>query len=482
MLLTLPALHSCKDYLEVDPDNVVTLTTCDDVKALMGSYIRSFTTTGNTLAGVPIPYRNHRHHLMFAFYADELDTDLFLENDMARNETRLYRESLNWMNRDMAGTIWADYFGAIGFLNTIVDALDNVKGGTPQEKDIVRCEARVLRAWYLFKLQQYYSPYGRDDLGIPFNLDSETVGEYAGERKTQTEVYKTIIDELTEVLECTTPPRATYNLFYDSKIINALLAQVYLFKGGSGAGLQSDYTNAITHARAAMEGRALMGLGEYEPFTTFPANTYGIFKDKPQALLTTITYSFEGMYAGIEPMYGLYQYARQEAVDLYPEDDVRRDKFFAEAHVGQQTRHIVAKYDGVTTMGSMNVLIFNFFSIADLHLIVAESYARMNDAPNARQWLEDFQRERVRGYTSFAGSDLLDEIMDERRREFFMEFDMRWCDLIRANAAWTRLSDGTDPNVAEYSIAEGDFRYCLPIPLAQETAYNKIEQNAGWGL
>ena len=45
-----------------------------------------------------------------------------------------------------------------------------------------------------------------------------------------------LIDELTDVLECETSPRETYNVFYDKKIVNALLAEIYLFKGGSGAG------------------------------------------------------------------------------------------------------------------------------------------------------------------------------------------------------------------------------------------------------
>lgn len=481
IMMAIPVFTSCEDFLEVKPANEVTLTTYDDVKALMGSYIRSFTTTSNNLSGVPIPYRNHQQHLMFAFYADELDADNFLNNAMARNEKALFKESLNWTNKTFSGTIWSEYFRGIGFLNTIVDELENVNGGTAQQRDIVRYEAKVLRAWYLFKLQQYYSPYKRDDLGIPFNLDSEALDVYEGKRKTQTEVYRTILSELKEALDCPTPPRETYNLFYDKKIINALLAQVYIFKGGSGAGERSDYENAINHAKTAMEGRAIMRLNDYEPFTTFASSIYGVFKDKPQSLLTTITYSSRGMYAGMSNSRRNYQFAREEAYKLYSADDVRRSKFFIEVTVDNLKRQSVSKYEKVTAGGgSTSVLVFNFFSVADLHLIVAEAFARMNDTPNAKKWLEDFQKERVRNYTSFAGNDVLKEILDERRREFFMEYDSRWCDLIRDNKAWTRKSDGADPNVTEYAIKENDFRYCLPIPLLQEMAHNKIEQNPGW--
>ena len=39
----------------------------------------------------------------------------------------------------------------IGFFNTILDELDRVDA-SPAQVDIVSCEAKVLRAWHLFKL------------------------------------------------------------------------------------------------------------------------------------------------------------------------------------------------------------------------------------------------------------------------------------------------------------------------------------------
>lgn len=498
IIFALP-LVSCEKYLEVDPTNVVTLTTYDDVKALMGSYIHSFTTTGSNLSGVPIPYRTYNNHLFFAFYGDELDTDYFLNNAFARNNTSFYRESLNWMNKTFPGTLWSDYFLAIGFLNTIIDALDDVSGGTPAEKDIVRCEAKVLRAWYLFKLQQYFSPYKLNELGIPFNFDSGNIGDYDRGRKPQTAIYKTIIEELREVINCTTSPRATYNIWYDKNIAHAILAQVYHFKGESGAAAADDYEHAITHAKAAMEGHSIMTIDNYQAFYSMPANSteYGIFKDKQQALIVSLTYSSSGMYSGINvPTTGAPfnpQFAREDVYTLFDDSDVRKSKYFVmrnNSMLGNNRQSpAIKKYQvaslnsaGVADGGSRKMLIFNFFPISDLHLIVAESYARQNDMPNAKLWLENFQKQRYQGYTSFNGNDILAEILLERRREFFLETDYRWCDLIRKNETWERNSDGSDPNVTKYSINGGDYRYCLPIPLTEEMANNKIEQNPEWDM
>ena len=101
-----------------------------------------------------------------------MNTDTWLNgNWMANNKRALYTNSLNWQNTTMPGTIWGNYFSNIGFYNTIIDELANVSA-SQEEKDIVEQEARFLRAWYLFKVLQYFSPYHSNDLGIPFNTDS----------------------------------------------------------------------------------------------------------------------------------------------------------------------------------------------------------------------------------------------------------------------------------------------------------------------
>ena len=124
--------------------------------------------------------------------------------------------------------------------------------------------------------------------------------------------------------------------------------------------------------------------------------------------------------------------------------------------------------------------VYTFFSYAEMHLIVAESYARKGDA-QAKTWLEDFQRCRIRDYAGYKGNDVLQEILDERRREFCYEYDMRWGDLIRTQKGWTRNSY-KDEEAATYTLEDGDYRFCMPIPLNEELQYNNIEQNPGWGF
>ena len=187
---------SCEKYLEVKPSNILALKTYDDVKSLLGSHLKLYTVTffsSHELAGTNVPWRTDDLYLFFGFYSDDLNTDTWLNgNWMANNKRALYTNSLNWQNTTMPGTIWGNYFSNIGFYNTIIDELANVSA-SQEEKDIVEQEARFLRAWYLFKVLQYFSPYHSNELGIPFNTDSQAVGSYNKQRKTQAQVYRSLI-------------------------------------------------------------------------------------------------------------------------------------------------------------------------------------------------------------------------------------------------------------------------------------------------
>ena len=322
---------SCEKYLEVKPSNILALKTYDDVKSLLGSHLKLYTVTffsSHELAGTNVPWRTDDLYLFFGFYSDDLNTDTWLNgNWMANNKRALYTNSLNWQNTTMPGTIWGNYFSNIGFYNTIIDELANVSA-SQEEKDIVEQEARFLRAWYLFKVLQYFSPYHSNELGIPFNTDSQAVGSYNKQRKTQAQVYRFLIDELTTVIDCKTEPRATYNIFYDKNLAHALLAEIYLFKGGSGAGEKEDYVQAITHAQAVMKNYPLQGIDEFKPFETYKTSEGGVYKNKDQALLSFLWYTGDaGMYGTMEA-YGLLEFVRDELFELFDENDVRRSLYF----------------------------------------------------------------------------------------------------------------------------------------------------------
>ena len=93
---------SCEKYLEVKPSNILALKTYDDVKSLLGSHLKLYTTTStgaHKLTGTNVPWRASDLYLFFGFYSDDLNTDTWLNgNWMANNKRALYTNSLNWQN------------------------------------------------------------------------------------------------------------------------------------------------------------------------------------------------------------------------------------------------------------------------------------------------------------------------------------------------------------------------------------------------
>ena len=121
---------------------------------------------------------------------------------------------------------------------------------------------------------------------------------------------------------------------------------------------------------------------------------------------------------GTMEAYGLLEFVRDELFELFDENDVRRSLYF------NPENKAIRKFKDLPN--SYGVL--HFFPVSEMYLIEAESYARNGQEGEARQALEEFQRHRIRNYQGYKGADLLQEIMNERRREFCLEYDMRWCD------------------------------------------------------
>lgn len=475
-LIIITIFTSCEKYLEVKPTNVVTLQTYEDVKALMGAHLRMYTNTSSSanLSNTSVHYRNNNFALLFHFYSDDLETETYLEHYTGRNNRKLYNNSMEWKEEEVTAKIWKENYANIGFYNTIIDELANIANVSTDEANIIKGEAKFLRAWNLFKLMQYFSPYKSDKYGIPVNFNSQAVGSYDSRRRSQTEIYQIILSELDEILNYETEP-TSYNFFYDKKMIHALMAQVYLFKGGSGAGVETDYTQAILHAKEAMEGRTIADINEYSPFPQMEDGEYGVFKDKPYALLFDTRYNsqFSSNLIGI-PDYQFCQFPSESLYSLFSDQDIRKKMFFGEKKEILKLEQINPKGDG-----SYGRSIHQFFTTAEMQLIIAESYARQGKVSEAKDALNVLQSKRIKNHTPYGGDNVLQEILNERRREFCYEYDMRWCDLIRTQKGWTRkwAENKESPSI---SIEDEDYRFCFPIPVNEELQYNKIEQNPGW--
>ena len=179
------------------------------------------------------------------------------------------------------------------------------------------------------------------------------------------------------------------------------------------------------------------------------------------------TYSTSQANPGPEP----------EFYNLYKDDDVRKNTFFRTKTDGSL---IYDKYNlsdsPYASWGLANGGIIMLFRTAETQLIKAEALCRLGKTTEAKEALNKFKQGRyldIEG--SYTESDLLNEILKERKLEFYHEQDVWWLDMKRTGTRMERVINGT-----LYVLEPDDYRYCFPIPQSEMEVNKNMIQNPGW--
>ena len=257
MCILVFGIVGCKDFLNLVPKNKRVVANLEDVKTELLTYLAAITYStgglspsyGGSVFRFPL-YNDVATQL--CLYEDDMNMSYYSDHSSIEEKAmNVYTECIDWKGGSLAGVLWEKCYGAIGFLNVILDDLEKAGGYTQAEYETITGEVKTIRAYYIFKLLQFFAPYNSDKLGIPLNLDSENV--IPGGRLSQREVYRIVIRELEDVLEYETV-REKWNIFYYPGIVKAILAQVYMFKAGSAAAEESDWANAEKYSGELIAG------------------------------------------------------------------------------------------------------------------------------------------------------------------------------------------------------------------------------------
>lgn len=491
ILLSTLALGGCKDFLDMPPKNTKVIYTMADVREEMGAFLYSFTSSGDwngyvssartTFNGITIQYPFHRSNTIFsALYTNDIDLRYFIDLDYSGNYDgkvygSFYDEQKEWKGYKYAEDVWNGVFNCVGYLNEVMKDLNKVPDNNQTDYEQISGEARVLRAYLLLRLNQLFAPFNDNNLGIPFNLDAEVVA--GGSRKKQTDVYSTLIGEILDVMNYQTPPHKTWNLFYNKRMMNAMLAQVYMFKAESAAGEQGDWQKAEEYARIARAGARVENTVEEQiELTNIPASPV-LDRNHPFTLFRLGYYwSNSSSYAP----WGFYnwkvaQRPTEELYGMYDADDIRVPAYFKD----QDGVPALYKLYNDAYTSSCNTT-HTLFRISDLLLIEAEALARQGK-DGALELLNEFKSSKIPGYTGYTGNDVIGEILRERRKEFILEEQSNWLDMKRTGMKVTRQAlDRETGEIETYTLEADDYRYALPIPESSELRFNNIPQNPGW--
>lgn len=472
-------LMSCDKFLDLKPKDQKVVSTIEDYRDIMASYMRllkEYDTSQEKIFGVgPYTYPLFDVALNLGVYTGE--------TNLATNYSTIYdkvsgKYTLNGKNmltwRMTNSYAWERYYQFLGPINMIISGIVEAEGTDENLRNYVRGEALVWRAFSYFKLLQYYAPYKSDKYGIPVYLTPEQdIGTAMPKRKTQTEVFEQILDDCDEVLRLLEITASNnWNCAYRYDFVCAMLASIYTWKAMSGAAEDSDWENAEKYASEAMLGKQLTNSAE---MLRAMFDSYNIRVIENDEFCFRIV---SGFYTGIcNFSYAYYNglvdgYINPSYYEKFKATDLRRIAWFSEDGSRSDKYSLLGKPTFGATYGCVIL-----FRLAEMYLIKAEALVRMGKIAEAQEVLKEFCDARYVENENIPtdGEALLQVILDERVREFYMENDFRWLDMKRLGISMERIVNGE-----RYVLEANDFRYCFPIP-AKELELNKnMVQNPGW--
>ena len=395
-------------------------------------------------------------------------------------------------------TLWISYYISLNQVNKVIDAIDAYEVGTDEGARINNAKGQLLaiRAYLHFQVTTYFSTNYADEAALGAVL-LDFVPSFSTEypRNTNGEVYASIEADLAAASSLLT--NTSSRTFISKDFVTALKARMYAYRG--------QYTLALANANTLL---AKYPLATSNQFT-------GMLEDSNEAgiifeLERTQSDDFNNQGTGGGGWAGsLFAFINStisgspfmemsrslfNELDANP-GDIRRSAYVDSsslidpAYASKSPNNpddilVIKKYPGHDSQPLMNDI--KIFRASEMLLIKAEAEAIANNFAGAAASIKQLRDARFASaqpapsYTSsqqaFAG------ILAERRLELAFE-GHRWIDIKRLGGL-ASVSIDRDPIdcslYAACTLANGDFRYTMPIPLGEIDVAPELVQNAGY--
>lgn len=385
-------------------------------------------------------------------------------------------------NSGSATGTYSVYAATIGRVNEVLPVVDNVSDKDSDPDAYSQCvgEAYAMRAYAHLQLALCFCQMptvapdmDAQDSGIPIQSEAATTDKVQ-KRNTLRETYDFIVSDFEKAL--TLLPKKSmrdlnvYQLNYWA--VEGLLARVSLYLG--------DYSTALKYAVDVIDhsGSELIGVSDYVSSWKEARGAESLFEisatDKSNAQRNSLGYQTNP--AG---------YAEAAASDRFmdfvrslPAGDVRKDMVTKRKSENDENEgYFTTKYMGRPGVASpLYVNNARVIRLSELYLIASEAALRGGTAAGTKSadyYYNELRAHRIAGYTPSAGVTL-DNILDERRIEFFCE-NHRLFDLVRnkRDIHTTTVEGG----VLKYD----DYRVIMAIPEREiNISKGTMVQNPNW--
>lgn len=415
----------------------------------------------------------------FPVIADLMADNIYLSR---RNSNRYqsYDQYTVTINDSYASGLWNQLYAVIVNANILIakaSAIEFPASDQPEASHILG-EAYTLRAMAHFDLVRLFAqPYnystGATHPGVPVvtNGDYSTVIEPA--RNTVKEVYDQVIADLKKGIELLPAVPVGFAASFKGRAslnaAKALLARVYLYK--------EDWTNAEAMATEVIDSKkyTLLASSGYVANSRLQNNTETIFEVQYTAtdnLGSDALVNFckqSGSYGDALATDNLYK--------IFTATDVRRGLLLLSKRSGsggEDPAVTITKFDNTSTyLEGIKII-----RLPEVYLIRAEARARQGGKDALAIADLDLIRQRADAValpTIATGTDLVDRVLLERRKELFLE-GHRLFDLTRNKLSFIKYRTGD----LEIPVPNTSLKTILPIPASEMNNNKNMEQNEGY--
>ena len=437
---------SCTSYLDVKNKGEVIPKTAEEFSALLHKHLNNVDNAGEyAFFGAP------SNTLAFECYTDNFDGNLISQIDLVP----IYiGDDLN----SLSGR-YGSLYEVIKDCNIVLHELK--ERDTEFGKKLLATAYTIRAVCYYNLMRNFCEPYNKDkaneQLGVPLVEKFDMEG--TPDRATLKETADLVISDLQEAIKLNQTDKQ-YRFHVD--VSKAYLARAYFWT--------QNWELAASTAKEVLEAYPLLRGEAYKEMIQSEIRQTG------NELLRSGVAQAEG-YVYREMRRSKMRPVSLDLVKLFTEKekDIRYTFFF-------DAEFLNTKMVKTTLRG------------AEMCLIMAESYAQMDDTRNALQYLNHLRENRITDYVPYTEQNLpavdadalvktdasgktltplMSSILNERRKELYLEFD-RWYELKRNGSPlmWWGY------NGVRYETAK--FMYLFPIPKSDLSLNSGLIQNPGY--
>ncbi|WP_026837728.1 RagB/SusD family nutrient uptake outer membrane protein [Gillisia sp. JM1] len=456
VLLLFGFLTSCEDFLEIEtPDNKITSEVVFDndetaISAMTGIY--------NQLFNSPFSSGGHTSVTVLAgLSADALEP--IRTTNLSYMEFEQH-EILPDNNRNL--NLWSSAYNIIYLTNSLIEGLSDSENISENLRFKLEGEAKFVRAFTYFYLVNLYGD-------VPLILSTDYQDNSLASRNSESEIYMQIIGDLQAAVEILS---SGYDQGERTQVNQtaaiALLARVNLYlKNWEQAESLSSQVISQSNTYEILENLDKV----------FLANSMeAIWQLSPKGSGSVLTNTNDGASFLIHPFFSFLANLKIEHAFVFSinENDLRvqnwigfhlgLEVYYANKYKIQNSTEPITEYSMV-------------LRLAEQYLIRAEARAMQENLQGAIADLDVIRKRAGLDLLSeinptITKENLLDKILEERRKELFTEWGHRWLDLKRTGKAGEILGAG-DPLWQETDVL-------YPIPAAELMTNPNLTQNNGY--